>query len=211
MLRIAKEALTFDDVLLVPAHSTVLPNTADLRTRLTKNITLNIPMLSASMDTVTEARLAIALAQEGGIGFIHKNMSIEEQAEQVRLVKIFEAGVVAHPVTVKPENTIADVLELTEKNGFAGYPVVADNNELVGIITGRDVRFVTDLTKKVDQVMTPKERLATVKEGASPEEVQEEMHKARVEKVLVVNDEFQLKGMITAKDFHKAEKKTKCM
>jgi IMP dehydrogenase len=148
MLRIAKEALTFDDVLLVPAHSTVLPNTADLRTRLTKNITLNIPMISASMDTVTEARLAIALAQEGGIGFIHKNMSIEEQAKQVRLVKIYEAGVVAHPVTVKPENTIADVLELTEKNGFAGYPVVTDNNELVGIITGRDVRFVTDLSKK---------------------------------------------------------------
>lgn len=207
MLRIAKEALTFDDVLLVPAHSTVLPNTADLRTRLTKNITLNIPMISASMDTVTEARLAIALAQEGGLGFIHKNMSIEQQAEQVHQVKIFEAGVVTHPVTVRPQATIADVMALTEKHGFAGFPVVSENNELVGIITGRDVRFVTDLAKLVSDVMTPKDRLATVKEGASGQEVQERMHKARVEKILVVNDEFQLKGMITAKDFHKAESK----
>ncbi|CAH0532873.1 Inosine-5'-monophosphate dehydrogenase [Vibrio stylophorae] len=207
MLRIAKEALTFDDVLLVPAHSTVLPNTADLRTRLTKNITLNIPMLSASMDTVTEANLAIALAQEGGIGFIHKNMSIEQQAEQVRLVKIFEAGMVAQPIAVRPDATIADVKSLTEKHGFAGFPVVTENNELVGIITGRDVRFVTDLSKKVEVVMTPKDRLVTVKEGASREEVQERMHQGRVEKVLVVNDDFQLSGMITAKDFHKAERK----
>jgi IMP dehydrogenase len=205
MLRIAKEALTFDDVLLVPAHSTVLPNTADLRTRLTQNITLNIPMLSASMDTVTEARLAIALAQEGGIGFIHKNMSIEQQASQVRQVKIYEAGVVTSPVTVQPGQTISDVMALTAKHGFAGFPVVTENNELVGIITGRDVRFVTDLSKLVSAVMTPKERLVTVKEGASRAEVQEKMHRARVEKVLVVNDEFQLAGMITAKDFHKAE------
>ncbi|MCG3731980.1 IMP dehydrogenase [Vibrio cincinnatiensis] len=207
MLRIAKEALTFDDVLLVPAHSTVLPNTADLRTRLTQNITLNIPMISASMDTVTEARLAIALAQEGGLGFIHKNMSIEQQAEEVRQVKIFEAGVVTNPVTVRPDATIADVMTLTKKHGFAGFPVVSENNELVGIITGRDVRFVTDLSKLVSDVMTPKDRLATVKEGASREEVQERMHKARVEKVLVVNDDFQLTGMITAKDFYKAESK----
>ncbi|WP_261815854.1 IMP dehydrogenase [Vibrio gallicus] len=207
MLRIAKEALTFDDVLLVPAHSTVLPNTADLRTRLTKNITLNIPMISASMDTVTEARLAIALAQEGGIGFIHKNMSIEQQAEMVRQVKIFEAGIVSDPVTVRPEQTISEVLKLTEKHGFAGFPVVADGQELVGIITGRDIRFVTELTKTVEEVMTPKARLAAVTEGASPEEVQEKMHEARVEKVLVVNDEFKLRGMITAKDFHKAERK----
>ena len=207
MLRIAKEALTFDDVLLVPAHSTVLPNTADLRTQLTKNISLNIPMISASMDTVTEARLAIALAQEGGIGFIHKNMSIEQQAEMVRQVKIYEAGVVSHPVTVNPDATIADVVALTQKHGFAGFPVVTETNELVGIITGRDVRFVTDLSKKVDVVMTPKARLASVKEGATREEVQEKMHEARVEKVLVVNDDFQLTGMITAKDFHKAERK----
>ncbi|MBM7038575.1 IMP dehydrogenase [Vibrio ulleungensis] len=207
MLRIAKEALTFDDVLLVPAHSTVLPNTADLRTRLTKNITLNIPMISASMDTVTEARLAIALAQEGGIGFIHKNMSIEQQAEMVRQVKIFEAGIVSHPVTVKPEQSIAEVLELTRIHGFGGFPVVTDNNLLVGIITGRDVRFVTDLSKKVEAVMTPKDKLASVTEGASREEVEEKMHSARVEKVLVVNDQFELRGMITAKDFHKAERK----
>ncbi|MGO1296621.1 MAG: IMP dehydrogenase, partial [Vibrio sp.] len=194
MLRIAKEALTFDDVLLVPAHSTVLPNTADLRTRLTKNISLNIPMISASMDTVTEARLAIALAQEGGIGFIHKNMSIEQQAEEVRRVKIFEAGVVTHPVTIHPDATISDVKALTEKHGFAGFPVVSENHELVGIITGRDIRFVTDMTKLVSAVMTPKERLVTVSEGASREVVQENMHRDRVEKVLVVNDEFQLKG-----------------
>ncbi|MEC6796067.1 MULTISPECIES: IMP dehydrogenase [Photobacterium] len=207
MLRIKKEALTFDDVLLVPAHSTVLPNTADLRTRLTKEIALNIPMLSASMDTVTEGRLAIALAQEGGIGFIHKNMSIEQQAAEVRMVKKFEAGVVAEPVTVKPNNTIADVKRLTEENGFAGYPVVTDNNELIGIITGRDVRFVTDLSIKVEEVMTSKEKLASAKEGASREEVEAIMQKYRVEKVLLVDDNFRLKGMITAKDFQKAERK----
>ncbi|ELR65237.1 Inosine-5'-monophosphate dehydrogenase [Photobacterium marinum] len=207
MLRIKQEALTFDDVLLVPAHSTVLPNTADLRTRLTKEISLNIPMLSASMDTVTEGRLAIALAQEGGIGFIHKNMSIEKQANEVRMVKKFEAGVVSEPVTVKPYNTIEDVKRLTAENGFAGYPVVSDNNELVGIITGRDVRFVTDLSLKVEEVMTPKDKLASAKEGASREEVEAIMQKHRVEKVLLVNDEFQLRGMITAKDFQKAERK----
>ncbi|NGN99635.1 IMP dehydrogenase [Grimontia sp. S25] len=207
MLRIAKEALTFDDVLLVPAHSTVLPNTADLRTQLTKKISLNIPLISAAMDTVTEARLAIALAQEGGIGFIHKNMSIEQQAEQVRLVKIFEAGVVSNPVTVTPDQTIADVKALTDTHGFAGFPVVTEANELVGIITGRDVRFVTDLSLKVSEVMTPKERLATVKEGASPEEVQKLMQKHRVEKILVVNDDHHIAGMITAKDFQKAERK----
>lgn len=207
MLRIAKEALTFDDVLLVPAHSTVLPNTADLRTQLTKNITLNVPMISAAMDTVTEARLAIALAQEGGIGFIHKNMSIEQQAEQVRLVKIYEAGVVSNPVTVRPTDTIADVKALTQKHGFAGFPVVTQSNDLVGIITGRDVRFVTNLDKTVEQVMTPKDRLASVKEGASMEDVQQCMQAHRVEKVLVVNDAFQLSGMITAKDFQKAESK----
>ncbi|OBU16481.1 IMP dehydrogenase [Photobacterium aquimaris] len=207
MLRIKKEALTFDDVLLVPAHSTVLPNTADLRTRLTKEIALNIPMLSASMDTVTEGRLAIALAQEGGIGFIHKNMSIEQQAAEVRMVKKFEAGVVAEPVTVKPNNTIADVKRLTLENGFAGYPVVTDNNELVGIITGRDVRFVTDLSIKVEEVMTSKDKLASAKEGASREEVEAIMQQYRVEKVLLVDDNFRLKGMITAKDFQKAERK----
>lgn len=207
MLRIAKEALTFDDVLLVPAHSTVLPNTVELHTRLTQKITLNIPLISAAMDTVTEARLAISLAQEGGIGFIHKNMSIEAQAEQVRLVKIFEAGVVTNPITVTPEKTIRDVKKLAERHGFAGFPVVTETNELVGIITGRDVRFVTDLDLPVADVMTVKTRLATVKEGASREEVQQLMQKYRIEKVLVVNDSHQLSGMITAKDFQKAERK----
>ncbi|WP_102504717.1 IMP dehydrogenase [Salinivibrio kushneri] len=207
MLRIAKEALTFDDVLLVPAHSNVLPNHADLRTKLTRSISLNIPVLSAAMDTVTEARLAIALAQEGGLGFIHKNMTIEQQAEQVRLVKIYEAGMVTNPVTVTPEMTIADVKALTERNGFAGYPVVNAQKELVGIITGRDVRFVSDLSKRVEDVMTPKSRLATVQEGAEREQVQQLMQQHRVEKVLVINSSHHLTGMITAKDFQKAESK----
>ena len=207
MLRIAKEALTFDDVLLVPAHSTVLPNTADLRTKLTSAISLNIPMISAAMDTVTEARLAIALAQEGGIGFIHKNMSIEQQAAEVRKVKKYESGVVSDPVTVRPDMTIAQVKELSHKNGFAGYPVVTDGNQLVGIITGRDVRFVIDLSQTVEQIMTQKDRLVTVREGAPREEVVALMQKHRIEKVLVVNADFNLKGMITVKDFQKAERK----
>ncbi|HHQ4760046.1 IMP dehydrogenase [Aeromonas veronii] len=207
MLRIAKEALTFDDVLLVPAHSEVLPNTADLRTKLTSAISLNIPMISAAMDTVTEARLAIALAQEGGIGFIHKNMSIEQQAAEVRKVKKYESGVVTDPVTVRPDMTIAQIKELSHKNGFAGYPVVTDGNQLVGIITGRDVRFVIDLSQTVEQVMTQKDRLVTVREGAPREEVVALMQKHRIEKVLVVNGDFKLKGMITVKDFQKAERK----
>ncbi|MCE9934678.1 IMP dehydrogenase [Aeromonas salmonicida] len=207
MLRIAKEALTFDDVLLVPAHSDVLPNTADLRTQLTSSISLNIPMISAAMDTVTEARLAIALAQEGGIGFIHKNMSIEQQAAEVRKVKKYESGVVTDPVTVRPDMTIAQVKELSHKNGFAGYPVVTEDNLLVGIITGRDVRFVIDLSQTVEQIMTQKDRLVTVREGAPREEVVALMQKHRIEKVLVVNADFKLKGMITVKDFQKAERK----
>lgn len=207
MLRIIKEALTFDDVLLVPAHSSVLPNTANLSTQLTKTIRLNIPMLSAAMDTVTEANLAIALAQEGGIGFIHKNMSIERQVEEVRRVKKYESGIVTDPVTVTPETTIRQVLELTKRNGFAGYPVVTNNNELVGIITGRDVRFVTDLDQPVAYMMTPKAQLVTVKENEAHEEVLHKMHKKRVEKALVVDDDFHLIGMITVKDFNKAESK----
>lgn len=207
MLRITKEALTFDDVLLVPAHSDVLPNTADLRTQLTSSISLNIPMISAAMDTVTDARLAIALAQEGGIGFIHKNMSIEQQAAEVRKVKKYESGVVSDPVTVRPDMTIAQVKELSHKNGFAGYPVVTEGNLLVGIITGRDVRFVIDLSQTVEQIMTQKDRLVTVREGAPREEVVALMQKHRIEKVLVVNADFKLKGMITVKDFQKAERK----
>ncbi|EST58562.1 IMP dehydrogenase [Proteus hauseri] len=207
MLRIKKEALTFDDVLLVPAHSTVLPNTADLSTQLTETIRLNVPMLSAAMDTVTEAPLAIALAQEGGIGFIHKNMSIERQAEEVRRVKKHESGVVTDPITVTPETSLREVQAMTERNGFAGYPVVTKDNELVGIITGRDVRFVTDLDQPVTAVMTPKERLVTVQEGEARDVVMQRMHEKRVEKALVVDNNFHLKGMITVKDFKKAERK----
>ncbi len=187
-LRIKQEALTFDDVLLVPAHSTVLPNTANLSTKLTKEIT-------------------ISLAQEGGIGFIHKNMPIERQADRVRKVKKFESGIVSEPVTVSPNLTLAELAEMVKKNGFAGYPVVDSENNLIGIITGRDTRFVKDLSKTVSQVMTKKEDLVTVKEGASREEILELMHQHRVEKVLVVNDSFKLKGMITVKDFQKAEQK----
>ena len=207
MLRIKQEALTFDDVLLVPAHSTVLPNTANLSTQLTKEIRLNIPMLSAAMDTVTETKLAISLAQEGGIGFIHKNMTIERQADRVRKVKKFESGIVSEPVTVSPDLTLAALAEMVKKNGFAGYPVVDDENNLIGIITGRDTRFVKDLSKTVSQLMTKKEDLVTVKEGASRETILELMHQNRVEKVLVVDNAFKLKGMITVKDFQKAEQK----
>ncbi|MXP19589.1 IMP dehydrogenase [Glaesserella parasuis] len=207
MLRVIKEALTFDDVLLVPAHSTVLPNTANLSTQLTKDIRLNIPMLSAAMDTVTEAKLAISLAQEGGIGFIHKNMSIERQADRVRKVKKFESGIVSEPVTLSPDLTLGELAELVKKNGFAGYPVVDAEDNLVGIITARDTRFVRDLNKPVSKVMTPKERLVTIKEGANREEILELMHDHRVEKVLMVDDNFKLKGMITVKDYQKAEQK----
>ena len=207
MLRIKQEALTFDDVLLVPAHSTVLPNTANLSTQLTREIRLNIPMLSAAMDTVTETKLAISLAQEGGIGFIHKNMTIERQADRVRKVKKFESGIVSEPVTVSPDLTLAALAEMVKKNGFAGYPVVDGENNLIGIITGRDTRFVKDLSKTVSQLMPKKEDLVTVKEGASRETILELMHQNRVEKVLVVDDAFKLKGMITVKDFQKAEQK----
>jgi IMP dehydrogenase len=206
MLRIQKEALTFDDVLLVPAHSTVLPNTASLTTRLTATISLNVPMLSAAMDTVTEARLAIALAQEGGIGFIHKNMSIEAQANEVRRVKKFESGVVLEPVTVRPDLVLAEVLELTRRHGFAGFPVVTECNDLVGIVTGRDIRFETDMTKVVADVMTPKDRLVTTID-TSREKVESLMHESRIEKILLVDDAFKLVGLITAKDFKKAERK----
>ena len=207
MSRIVKEALTFDDVLLVPAHSTVLPNTADISTQLTQTIKLNIPMLSAAMDTVTESDLAIALAQEGGIGFIHKNMSIENQANHVRRVKKHESGIVQDPVTVLPTATIKEVTDLAKEYGFAGFPVVTESQELVGIITARDVRFATDLSLPVTAVMTPKERLVTVKEGEQREIVLKKMHEHRVEKVLVVDSKFHLKGMITVKDYNKAEQK----
>jgi IMP dehydrogenase len=207
MLRIAQEALTFDDVLLVPAHSTVLPHTAKLQTRLTRKINLNVPMVSASMDTVTEARLAITLAQEGGLGFIHKNMTIAEQANNVSKVKKYESGIVSDPVTVSPNDTIRRTMERADDVGFSGFPVVDSANNLVGIITGRDLRFETDLEKPVSDLMTKKEKLVTVKEGAEREEILSLMHEHRIEKILMVDDAFKLTGLITVKDYQKAESK----
>lgn len=207
MLRIKQEALTFDDVLLVPAHSSVLPHTADLRTKLTKSITLNIPMVSASMDTVTEARLAIALAQEGGLGFIHKNMTIEEQAANVRKVKKYESGVVSDPVTVTPDMSIRDVQSLAQQCGFSGFPVVDANNNLVGMLTSRDMSFEANNNEIVSSLMTPRERLVTVLESAPREEAFKKMHQHRIEKVLVVDNDFKLKGLITVRDYYKAASK----
>jgi IMP dehydrogenase len=207
MLRIAQEALTFDDVLLVPAHSTVLPHTADLKTKLTRKINLNVPIISASMDTVTEARLAITLAQEGGIGFIHKNMTIAEQAKNVSQVKKYESGIVSDPVTVNPSASIEDTMRLADELGFSGFPVVDEKNKLIGIITGRDLRFETELTKPVSALMTKKDKLVTVKEGASREVILSLMHEHRIEKILMVDDAFTLKGLITVKDYQKAENK----
>jgi IMP dehydrogenase len=207
MLRVIEEALTFDDVLLVPAHSAVMPRDVGLKTRLTREINLNIPLVSAAMDTVTEARLAIALAQEGGIGIVHKNMTAEQQADEVRKVKKYEAGVIKEPITVLPNATISDVLAITRAHDISGVPVVDKDNELVGIVTNRDLRFETRYDNAVSTVMTPKERLVTVKEGASREEVMRLLHQYRIEKVLVVNDRFQLSGLITVKDIQKAQDK----
>ncbi|WP_194756968.1 IMP dehydrogenase [Aliidiomarina indica] len=206
MLRIAQEALTFDDVLLLPGHSTVLPHTANLNTQLTNSITLNIPLVSAAMDTVTEANLAIALAQEGGMGFIHKNMSISEQAAHVRRVKKYESGIVSDPVTVTSKTTLKQVKALAAEHGFHGFPVV-DNGRLVGIVTGRDTRFEESGNTCVADVMTPEERLITVRENTSSKEILALMHKHRIEKILVVNDKHEMLGMITLKDFEKAANK----
>ncbi len=203
-MQIIQEALTFDDVLLVPAHSTVLPREVALKTKLTKEISLNIPLISAAMDTVTESRLAIAIAQEGGIGIIHKNMTAEEQASEVRHVKKYESGVIKDPITVSPDISVRDVMELTRANNISGVPVV-NGNDLVGIVTSRDLRFETRLDEKVSSVMTPKKRLITVSESADHKEAIALLHKHRIEKVLVVNDDFHLKGMITVKDIQKAK------
>ncbi|HHF7344163.1 TPA: IMP dehydrogenase [Legionella feeleii] len=203
-LSIAQQALTFDDVLLIPAHSTVLPKEVALKTFLTREIELNIPLISAAMDTVTEARLAIAIAQEGGIGIIHKNMSIADQAEEVRKVKKFESGMVKDPVSVTPSVTVGELLEVMTKHNFSGVPVV-EGDLLVGIVTSRDIRFETNLGLPVSAVMTPRERLVTVKEGAGREEVRSLLHKHRIEKLLVVNDAFNLRGLITVKDIQKAK------
>lgn len=202
-MRKVKEALTFDDVLLQPDYSDVLPPEVDLTTRLTPEITLNIPLLSAAMDTVTEARLAIALAQEGGIGIIHKNMQPEEQARQVQRVKKYESGIVRDPITVSPDMTIREVIALTRAMSISGVPVV-EGKETLGIVTQRDLRFETQLDAPVSTVMTPKERLVTVREGADDDEVLSLLHQHRIEKVLVVTEDFELRGMITAKDFQKA-------
>jgi IMP dehydrogenase len=203
MLRILEEALTFDDVLLVPAYSEVVPHGVDLATQLTASIRLNLPLVSAAMDTVTEHRLAIAIAQEGGIGIVHKNMTLEAQAREVSRVKRFESGIIIDPITVGPDQTIRDVLELTRSKNISGVPVVRDG-QAVGIVTHRDLRFETRYDAPVSTVMTPRERLVTVREGAPPEEVLMLLHKHRIEKVLVVDDDFVLKGMITVKDFQKA-------
>jgi len=203
MTRIAYEALTFDDVLLVPGYSEVVAKDVSLKTRLTRGIELNMPLVSAAMDTVTESRLAIALAQEGGIGIIHKSMSIEDQALEVRAVKKYESGVVKDPICIDKEATVGELLKLTKINNISGVPVLS-NGELVGIVTSRDVRFVTDLSTRVAQVMTPKERLVTVEEGSEASEVKALLHKYRIEKVLVVNERFDLRGLITVKDIDKA-------
>ena len=205
MLRISQEALTFDDVLLIPGYSEVLPKDVSLKTRLTRGIELNIPLVSAAMDTVTEARLAIAMAQEGGIGIVHKNMTPDAQAHEVLRVKKYESGIITDPITVTPDKTIRDVIELTRRKNISGVPVVDGADDLVGIVTHRDLRFETQLDAPVSSVMTPKERLITVREGASKEEVLLLLHKHRIEKVLVVNGAFKLRGMITVKDYQKAK------
>jgi IMP dehydrogenase len=202
-MRILAEALTFDDVSLVPAYSNVLPKDVSLKTRLSRGLTLNLPLVSAAMDSVTEGSMAIAMAQFGGIGIIHKNLSVERQAAEVRQVKNFEAGVIREPFTVGPMTTIGEVLKLTRARKISGVPVV-DGGKLVGIVTGRDMRFEKKLDDPVKNIMTKKDRLVTVKEGASDEEVIGLLHKHRIEKVLVVNDDFELRGLITVKDIQKA-------
>lgn len=203
MLRIANDALTFDDVLLLPAYSTVLPSEVDLKTRLTRDIELNIPLMSAAMDTVTEARLSIAIAQEGGIGIVHKNMSIEQQAKEVRSVKKFESGIIRDPITIEPNRTVGELLKLTRDHSISGVPVVS-GRDLVGIVTSRDIRFEPRMNALVSEVMTPRDKLITAREGTETDEIRELLHRYRIEKVLIVNDRFELCGLITVKDIDKA-------
>src|SRR4029077_7724595 len=202
-MRVLEKALTFDDVSLVPAHSLVLPREVSLRTRLTRTIELNLPVVSAAMDTVTEARLAIAMAQEGGVGILHKNMPAKSQAAEVAKVKRFESGVVKDPVTIPPTMTVREVLELKRAHKISGLPVV-EGERVVGIVTNRDLRFETNLDQSVRSIMTPRARLVTVKEGAPLEEAMQLMHKHRLERVLVVNGDFHLRGLITVKDILKS-------
>jgi IMP dehydrogenase len=203
MLRVVQEALTFDDVLLIPAYSEVLPRDVSLKTRLTREITLNIPLVSAAMDTVTEYRLAIGMAQEGGIGILHKNMEADDQARQVRLVKKYESGVVRDPITVAPDTTVAELLHITESHHISGVPVV-QGSEVVGIVTSRDTRFVRKYNQPVSAIMTARDALVTVKEGAKADEVRSLLHTHRIEKIVVVNDKGELRGLITVKDIEKA-------
>ncbi|AKG15046.1 IMP dehydrogenase [Moraxella bovoculi] len=206
MLRIAYDALTFDDVLLLPAYSEVLPKETKLTTRLTTDINLNLPIISAAMDTVTESKMAIAMAQLGGLGIIHKNMDIEHQASRVRHVKKFEAGTVADPITVHPEATVGELLRITKDHKISGVPVVERGTDrVVGIVTHRDLRFETNLDQPVANVMTPKDKLVTVKEGTPQEQIKALLHEHRIEKVVVIDDDFRLKGLITVNDFTKAE------
>jgi IMP dehydrogenase len=202
-MRVIQKALTFDDVLLVPAHSEILPRDVSLKTRLTRNLTLNLPLVSAAMDTVTEARLAIALAQEGGIGIVHKNLKPKAQAAEVSKVKRFESGVLKDPITISPTMTVRDVLALTRQHRISGLPVL-DGKTVVGIVTNRDLRFETNLDQPVSNIMTKRDRLITVKEGSSSEEAKALMHKNRLERVLVVNDAFELRGLMTVKDILKS-------
>lgn len=203
-MRLSHRALTFDDVLLVPAHSTVLPRDVSLQARLTRNITLNMPLVSAAMDTVTEGRLAIALAQEGGIGIVHKNLTPKGQAAEVSKVKRFESGILKDPITVPPSMSVREVLELTQLHKISGFPVV-EGRTVVGIVTNRDLRFETNLDQQIRNIMTPRERLVTVREGATVEEGKALIHKHRLERVLVVNDAFELRGLITVKDIIKTK------
>jgi IMP dehydrogenase len=202
-MRVIQKALTFDDVLLVPAHSAILPRDVSLKTQLTRKLTLNLPLVSAAMDTVTESRLAIALAQEGGIGIVHKNLKPRAQAAEVSKVKRFESGVLKDPITITPTMTVRDVLSLTRTHKISGLPVL-DGKLVVGIVTNRDLRFETNLDQPVGNIMTPRERLITVKEGCSSEEAKALMHKNRLERVLVVNDAFELRGLMTVKDILKS-------
>ncbi len=202
-MRVLQKALTFDDVLLVPAHSSVLPRDVNLRTRLTRTITLDLPLISAAMDTVTEANLAIAIAQEGGIGIIHKNMTPQEQAAEASKVKRFESGVVKDPITIAPQMTVRDVLAITRMHRISGLPVV-EGRKVVGIVTNRDLRFETNLDQPISNIMTPRERLVTVREGTSREEATALLRKHRLERVLVINDAFELRGLITVKDIQKS-------
>jgi IMP dehydrogenase len=201
-MRLLGKALTFDDVLLVPAYSQVLPRDTSLATRLSRNIALNLPLVSAAMDTVTEARLAIAIAQEGGIGIIHKNLPAAAQAREVARVKRYESGVVREPLTITPQTTVREVVELSRLHGFSGFPVV-EGRKVVGIVTGRDLRFETRMDAPVTEIMTPAARLITVQEGASLDEAKALMHRHKLERVVVVNDAFELRGLMTVKDITK--------